>query len=228
MAIKSINYLPEIFRSDSNRKFLAATIDQLVSEADSSVRLDSYVGRQDTPTWKTGDTYVTEISTERQNYQVEAGTIVDAGQGKTSFYANYQDLLQQIAYYGGFTNDHSRLFTNQSYSFDGVFDFDKFVNFTQYLWLPDGPPEVTVTASMVDIALEYNVTRSSTSQSYQFTEFGTDRNPIITLVKGTTYKFRINQAGNPFWIQIRPGVTGTSSVASEILNRQIYGFHRRD
>ena len=224
MAIKSINYLPEIFRSDSNRKFLAATIDQLVSEADSSVRLDSYVGRRDTPTWKTGDTYVTEISTERQNYQVEAGTIVDAGQGKTSFYANYQDLLQQIAYYGGFTNDHSRLFTNQSYSFDGVFDFDKFVNFTQYLWLPDGPPEVTVTASTVDIALEYDVIRSSASQSYQFTEFGTDRNPIITLVKGTTYKFRVDQSGNPFWIQIRPGVTGTSSTTSEILNRQIYGL----
>lgn len=224
MAIKSINYLPEIFRSDSNRKFLAATMDQLISEADSSVRLDSYIGRTDAPTWKSGDTYVNEINSSRQDYQVEASTIVDAGQGQTTFYANYQDLLQQIAYYGGFTNDHSRLFTNQSYSFDGVFDYDKFVNFTQYLWLPDGPPEVTVTASTVDISLEYNVTRSSASQSYQFTEFGTDRNPIITLVKGTTYKFHVNQPGHPFWIQIRPGTTGTQGVAAEALNRQIYGL----
>jgi hypothetical protein len=224
MAIKSINYLPEIFRSDSNRKFLAATVDQLISESDPTVRLDSYVGRKNAPTWKSGDTYVTEISTERQNYQVEASTIVDSGQGKTEFYSNYQDLLQQIAYYGGFTNDHSRLFTNQSYSFDGVFDFDKFVNFTQYLWLPDGPPEVTVTASTVDISLEYNVTRSDASQSYEFTEFGTDRNPIITLVKGVNYKFRVNQPGRPFWIQIRPGITGSEGAAAEALNRQIYGL----
>ncbi len=224
MAIKSINLLPEIFRSDANRKFLNATIDQLISDNTPTVRLDSYIGRRDAVTWKSGDTYVTEPNTIRNNYQLETSVIVDAGQGKTDFYSSYQDLLNQLSFYGGLVNDHSRLFTNQSYNFDGVFDFDKFVNFTQYLWLPNGPPEVTVSANNLDIGLEYNVERSTATQSYQFTEFEQDRNPIITLVKGTRYRFRINQPGFPFWIQTRPGPTGSTSAVAESLSRTIYGL----
>lgn len=224
MSIKSINLLPEIFRSDANRKFLNATIDQLISENTPTVRLDSYIGRRDAVTWKNGDTYVAEPNTQRSNYQLETSIIVDAGQGQTDFYSSYQDLLNQISFYGGLTNDHSRLFTNQTYNFDGVFDFDKFVNFTQYLWLPNGPPEVTVSANSIDIGLEYNVERSTDTQSYQFTEFNQDRNPIITLVKGTSYRFRINQPGFPFWIQTRPGASGTTSAVAESLARNIYGL----
>ena len=224
MAIKSLNLLPQIFRSDTNRKFLSATLDQLTSEATATVQLNSYIGRRNSPTFKTGDTYVNEPSNQRQNYQLESSVVVDAGQGNTSFYASYLDLLQQIDFYGGLINDHSRLFSNQSYSFDGLFDIDKFVNFTQYLWLPNGPPEVTVSAGNLDISLEYNVVRNSSIQGYQFTEYDNDKNPIITLVKGQTYQFRINQPGKPFWIQTQPGATGTRSSAAETLNRTILGL----
>lgn len=224
MAIKSINLLPEIFRSEANRKFLNATLDQLISENTPTTRLDSYIGRQDAVTWKSGDTYVAEPTTQRANYQLETSIIVDGGQGRTDFYSSYQDLLNQISFYGGLINDHSRLFTNQTYNFDGVFDFDKFVNFTQYLWLPNGPPEVTVSANSANLGLEFNVERSTATQSYQFTEFEQDRNPIITLVKGTRYRFRINQPGFPFWIQTRPGPTGTTSPVAEALSRSIYGL----
>jgi len=224
MAIKSINLLPEIFRSESNRKFLSATLDQLISESNRTQALNSYIGRKNAPTYKVGDTYIAEPDAARQNYQLESSLVVDAGQGETDFYAGYIDLLQQIEFYGGITSDHSRLFSNQSYSFDGRFDIDKFVNFTQYLWLPNGPPEVTVTASNLDISLEYNVVRSTAVQGYQFTEFDDDKNPIVTLVKGQTYRFRIDQPGFPFWIQTQPGATGTRSTAAEILSRTILGL----
>jgi hypothetical protein len=224
MSIKSINLLPEVFRTEPNRKFLAATIDQLISEGDQSVRLDSYVGRTNAPTWKSGDTYVTEPNRDRQNYQLETSVIVDGGQGRTDFYSSYLDLLQQIAYYGGITTDHSRLFANQSYTFDGCFDIDKFVNFNNYLWLPNGPPEITITAGNLDIALEYNVVRNLNARGFQFTEYGDNRNPIITLVKGQSYKFLINQPGNPFWIQTAAGISGTLGPVAEQLNRQILGL----
>ena len=74
MTIKSVNLLPEIFRSEPNRKFLTATLDQLISE-DASQRLDSYIGRTNSPTWKVGDTYVTEPTTERQQYQLESSNV---------------------------------------------------------------------------------------------------------------------------------------------------------
>ena len=224
MSIKSINLLPEVFRTEPNRKFLAATIDQLISEGDQSVRLDSYIGRKNAPTWKSGDTYIKETNDNRQNYQLETSVIVDGGQGRTDFYGSYLDLLQQIAYYGGITTDHSRLFANQSYTFDGCFDIDKFVNFNNYLWLPNGPPEITITAGNLDIALEYTVIRNLNARGYQFTEYGDNRNPIITLVKGQSYKFLINQTGNPFWIQTAAGISGTLGPVAEQLNRQILGL----
>ena len=223
MSIKSVNLLPEIFRSESNRKFLTATLDQLVSE-DTNTRLDSYIGRTEAPTWKVGDTYVTEPTSDRQQYQLESSVIVDEGSGNISFYSSYIDTLKQIEFYGGFTNDHSRLFSNRSYSFNGLFDFDKFVNFTQYLWLPNGPPAIPLSASTVIETLDYNVVRSTATNSYQFTEFANSRNPIVTLTKGTTYKFHLNQPGHRFWIQTSPGVTGTDSVESEILKRTIFGL----
>lgn len=223
MTIKSINYLPEIFKSDTNRKFLAATMDQLVSEADTSVRLNSYIGRKNALTHQPGDTFVSEPTKARGDYQLEASTLVDVGSGQITFYASYLDLLQQIAYNGGLVNDHSRLFSTTSYNFNGLFDFDKFVNYAQYVWLPNGPPEITISASAVDPALTYVVTRSQDTQGYNFTEFGINRNPTVQLLKGTSYRFQVNQPGVPFWIQIEPGVTGSNSAAAEKVNRNIYG-----
>ena len=223
-AIKSINFLPEIFKSDANRKFLAATVDQLISEPDFK-RIDGYIGRKFAPNYRAGDKYIEEPSADRQNYQLEPSLVVqDTDSAKSVlFYSNYVDLLQKIKYYGGLTNDHSRLFQGESYNFDGMFDFDKFVNFNQYYWLPNGPPEVAVSANSNISVLDFTVVRDSTRQSYTITGYGTDVNPIVTLVKGTTYTFRLNQAGYPLWIQTAPGATGTRSSAAEVQIRSVFG-----
>ena len=223
-AIKSINFLPEIFKSDANRKFLAATVDQLISEPDFK-RIDGYIGRKFAPNYRAGDKYVEEPSADRQNYQLEPSLIVQDTDATKSvlFYSNYVDLLQKIKYYGGLTNDHSRLFQGESYNFNGMFDFDKFVNFNQYYWLPDGPPEVAVSANSNISVLDFIVVRDSTRQAYTITGYGGDVNPIVTLVKGTTYTFRLNQLGYPFWIQTAPGATGSRSSAAEVQIRSVFG-----
>ena len=221
-AIKSINLLPEIFRTDVNKKFLAATVDQLVSEPDFR-RVDGFIGRKFAPTYKSGDSYLEEPTSDRQNYQLEPSFVVQDASNNVLFYSSYLDLIQKIAHYGGITNDHSRLFENESYNFNGLFDFDKFVNFNQYYWLPDGPPEVTVSANQTTTNLSFNVVRDATRTAYTFTGYGTDPNPIITLIKGTTYRFNIGQTGNPFWIQTEPGATGTRSSEAEELSRTILG-----
>ena len=223
-AIKSINFLPEIFKSDSNKKFLAATVDQLISEPDFR-RVDGYIGRKFAPSYRPGDKYIEEPSTDRQNYQLEPSLVVQDTDSANSvlFYSNYVDLLQKIKYYGGITTNQSRLFQGESYNFDGMFDFDKFVNFNQYYWLPDGPPEVTVSANSEINVLDFNVIRDSTKQSYTITGYGTDINPTVTLVKGTTYTFKLNQPGYPFWIQTKQGATGTRSAEAEIQIRAVFG-----
>ena len=73
-ARKSINLLPEVFRTDVNEKFLSATLDQLISEP-SLKNLYGYIGRKFAPTFAQADSYITEDSDQRQNYQLEPATI---------------------------------------------------------------------------------------------------------------------------------------------------------
>lgn len=221
-SIKSINLLPEVFRTDTNKKFLAATVDQLISEPDFK-RIDNFVGRTFASTFKYGDSYVEEPSKERQDYQLEPSFVAQDQNKNVSFYSSYIDLIQKISYYGGFTNNHSRLFENESYNFNGLFDFDKFVNFSQYFWIPDGPPEVAVSANVNNDVLEFNVIRDSTQTAYTFSGANTDPNPILTLVKGNVYRFDLSQTGKKFWIQTAAGKTGTRSTEAEVLIRDVFG-----
>lgn len=222
-ATKSINFLPEVFRSDTNRKFLSATMDQLVSEPD-FIKIDGYVGRKFAPTYQVGDHYLEEPSKDRQNYQLEPSVVVQDSKKNVTFYNSYMDLLQKIRYYGGLTNNHSRLFETEAYNFDGMFDFDKFVNFNQYVWLPDGPPEVAVSAIASVNVLDFTVHRDTTQTAFTFSGFNNNPNPIITLVKGLTYTFNVVEDGNPFWIQTFPGITGSKSTEVELLDRSVYGL----
>ena len=221
-AIRTIELLPEIFRSDTNTKFLAATVDQLVSEPDFR-KIDGYIGRKFAPTYRSGDSYISEPTLDRQNYQLESSFVVEDANRDTTFYASYIDLVEKINYYGGLANNHSRLFEGESYNFDGLIDFDKFVNFHQYQWMPDGPPQVTVSANNNVTVLDYNVVRDSTQQAFTFSASGTDPNPIVTLIRGETYTFTVNQPGRPLWIQTKPGATGTQSIEAELLNRSVLG-----
>ena len=97
-AFKSHNFLPEIFRTETNKKFLGATLDQLISEPNFT-RLNGYIGRIDSPTYKNGDSYVPEANSERQNYQLEPSSVVfDPESNRVNFYAGYTDVVNKIKY----------------------------------------------------------------------------------------------------------------------------------
>jgi len=221
-AIKSINFLPQVFRTDTNQKFLNATIDQLVTPPDLR-KINAYVGRTVAPTYKSTDNYQPEPTARRQQYQLEPGAVVKDAQGNLEFFSSYIDLLQQIEHYGGNTTNHSRMFTGESYSFDGLFDFDKFVNFNQYYWLDNGPDQVEVFGSQISKSETYTVTRNTTTGAYYFTGQGQSANPTLRLAHGGTYKFIVNQPGHPFWIQTEPGTSGLKANRANTSSRDIYG-----
>lgn len=221
-AIKTIKFLPEIFQTDTNKKFLNATLDQLVSEPNFK-KINGYIGRKFAPTFKTTDSYVTEIDSARQNYQLEPSTVViNPETDKVDFYSSYIDLINKIKFYGGNVDNHSRLFSNEVYSYDGKFDFDKFVNFSQYYWIPNGPDAVTISASSVPLEYTWDVNIDPTTGAYAFSSAaGAETNPNITLAYGGKYKFNI-QSGK-FWIQAAPGVTGFDKNHPNINSRAVLG-----
>ena len=221
--IKTSNFLPELYRTQTNEKFLNATLDQLVTQPDLR-NVNGYVGRKFAPTFKSTDNYIPEPSVLRQNYQLEPSVVVkNKVTGDTEFFSSYIDLLQQVGANGGLTNNHSRLFSGESYSYDGMFNFDKFVNFNQYYWLADGPDAVQLYASGIPTEETFIVTRDPATGSYKFSTATGVENPIIQLAYGGTYKFVVNQPGFSFWIQTDPGTSGLKVNNSNMSSRNVLG-----
>lgn len=222
MTTKTLDFLPLIFQTPANQKFLNATLDQLVSQPDFK-KVNGYIGRKFAPTYRAGDNYVPEPTAERQNYQLEPSVVSLDVNGETQFFSTYTDLLQQIEYYGGITNNHTRLFDQESYSFDGKIDFDKFVNFSEYYWLPNGPDPVSVYPVAPSLYQTFNVTRNLSINSYIIAGPKGAESSEIILARGGVYEFTINQPGFNFWIQTDPGISGTKLIQPNVSTRQILG-----
>ena len=217
---KTHKFLPEIFRTDTNKKFLNATLDQLLTEPNFK-KINGYIGRKFAPTYLTTDSYVKENDTLRQNYQLEPSTVVfDSENNNVDFYSSYIDLINKIKHYGGNVSNHSRLFSNELYSYDGKFDFDKFVNFSQYYWFPDGPDPIVVSASGVPTEFTWAVTIDPITKEYKFNNGSGNQN--LTLAYGGKYTFEV-AAGGQFWIQTLPGTSGVDPQHPNTSTREILG-----
>jgi hypothetical protein len=220
---KTIQFLPEIFKTDTNKKFLNATVDQLLSEPKLK-KITGYIGRKLSPSYKSSDSYITEPNKDRQNYQLEPSLIIkNPITNKVDFATTYPDIINQIKYYGGLTDKHDRLFDSEYYTFNPKVDLDKFINFSQYYWLENGPNEVTVSSSNVPLAYTYTVTYDSVTKTYKFTDKEGIKNPSLTLARGGVYQFVINDIDNPFWIQTKTGVTGTDTNLPNYSTRDVLG-----
>jgi hypothetical protein len=220
--VNTINFLPEIFRSSTNQRFLGATLDQLTTDA-FNLPVNGYVGRTFSPTYKANDNYVPEINKIRKSYQLEPSVVIKDNNQNILFTSGYIDLLQRINTYGGLVNDHTRLFTCETYNYDGRFEYDKFVNYNKYYWLPDGPPSVTVTAGSTPYSANYVVTRNIANGGYTFSNLSGHPDPQLTLARGGSYTFQINQPGYRFWIQTQPGTSGLSTNQPTRSTREVFG-----
>lgn len=221
--IKTHQFLPEIFQTETNKKFLNATLDQLVNEP-ALKKINGYIGRKLAPSYKTTDSYIEETSTDRQNYQLEPSLIIkNSVTDEIEFATTYPDIINKIKYYGGLTDKHSRLFDNEYYTYNPKIDLDKFVNFSQYYWLVNGPNPVTISAVGVPLQQTFTVTYNATTGTYEFSGYGKTPNPTITLARGGVYDFVINEPGNEFFIQSKPGVLGVDPDLPNLSTRQLLG-----
>ena len=218
----TIDFLPSVFQSTTNQRFLGATMDQLASDA-INVDVNGYIGRTFAPTYKAGDNYVPELNAKRTNYQLEASVVVTDNDKNVQFNAGYIDLLNSINVNNGLTNNHQRLFSAEKYNYDGHFDYDKFVNYYNYYWLPNGPASVGVSANDTPYQADYTVTRNSAIGGYVFSGLGAHPNLPLTLARGGTYTFTLNQPGFPFWIQTESGTSGTDMNVPTLSTREIFG-----
>ena len=199
---KVSSFLPRFYRSDSNKKFTQATLDQLVQPGTVD-KLNGFVGRQNAKASTGKDIFIKEISDQRQNYQLEPGMVIKDDLDNVTFFKDYIDYINQIDVFSGNVKNHARLNKQEFYSWDPHIEWDKFVNFQNYYWLPYGPDVIAIAGQQQAIESTYTVVVESQGDSlqYVFSPNGLTRNPTIKLFKGQTYKFEINSPGNPFSIK---------------------------
>jgi hypothetical protein len=197
---KSVNLLPVLFKTDKNSKFLAGTLDQLIQPPQLK-RVDGWVGSKITPTFNIAvDNYLTSNSKLRQDYQVEPALVVTNDLLKVTKTTSYDDLINQLAFEGANVSKLDRLFDPKFYSYDPHIDWDKFINFEKYYWLPNGPDAVVITDKKKEIVSTYSVTDTADGNYFVFSPDGLTPIPQITLYRGVTYKFNINSS-KTFWIK---------------------------
>jgi hypothetical protein len=217
---RTVDLLPEIFRTDTNRKFLGATLDQLTQEPN-LIRTQGYVGRRVGPGVNPADNYVVESTAARTDYQLEPGVIFLQPETTRAIDAiTYPGMLDALNLQGADTTRQDRLFKSQYYSWDPFCDLDKFVNYNQYYWLPAGPDSVDIFGTPIALTDSWEITRIDTG--YTFSDIAGE-NPVLTLVRGGNYTFDVNQPGNNFWIQAAPGINGKMPYANNISSRDVLG-----
>ena len=195
--------LPRYFRTDANKKFIGSTLDQLTSPGVVE-KLNGFVGSREAKANEITDNYISDINTDRENYQLEPYTVIEDDLGNVEFNADYVDLLGQISGFGGTTTNHDKLFAQEFYAWNPHIDFDKFTNFREYYWLPNGPQEVPVRGTGIDVVSTYQVRLEydGGDAAFVFTPDGVTRNKILTLYRGQTYRFEVYTPGHPFGIAL--------------------------
>lgn len=221
--IRTLNFLPDIFKTPANTQFLQATLDQLVDQPN-LMKIEGYVGSKFGYGIDATKKYVVEPTKTRVNYQLDPGvTFLKQNSSTAQDFISYPGIIDALALQGGVTDNNDRLFTGQFYSWDSFTDLDKLINFNQYYWLPAGLPQVTVAVSSVFDALSYVVIDNS--NGYNIASEGSSvsaTNPTITLLRGGVYTFAVNQPSQ-FWIQGEPGVTGFSKTQPNLQTRDVLG-----
>jgi hypothetical protein len=189
--VRSVDFLPEIFQTPVNKQFLAATLDQLIQEP-AFKKSQGFIGRRVGPGVNANDGYVIEPTKTRTNYQLEPG-VVQVNPTNTHQVVDaitYPGINDALSVEGAEVTNPSSLYKSDYYTWDPFVDFDKYINYAQYYWLPFGPLPVAVTSGGIPLTNDYAVTRNN--GYYTFSGIN-GNNPNITLARGGSYNFNVAQ-----------------------------------
>jgi len=217
--IRSEDFLPEIFQTPANKQLLRSTLDQLTQNPKLKPT-EGYIGRKIGPGVTASDSYVLEPTQTRTDYQLEPGVVQLKTDTSTVENAiTYPGIIDSLQMQGANVTRDDRLLQSEHYSFDPMVDFDKFVNFGQYYWVPAGPNSVDVFSNGVPTTDTFDVTYND---GYNFSgEAGSL--PTLTLVREGNYVFDVNTGGRNFWIQSVPGTSGVLPQQANQSSRDVLG-----
>ena len=193
----SLSFLPRYFRTSTNQKFLNATVDQMISEGDVE-KVTAFIGRKSFEPYRPADKYLEGATKQREDYQFEPAVIIKDVLDNITFFKDYPDYINQLSFFNTGDTDHSKVNSQEFYAWNPHIDWDKFVNYRDYYWLPLGPTSIPIAGQSSNITSTYTVSivDDGNNRAYLFSPDGLTRNPTLRLYRGQTYKFEVNCPGN--------------------------------
>jgi len=148
MADKKYKDLPSNIQTTTVKNFFESTVEQLFSKANVE-NMSAYIGRKEYDDYTPGeDVYIPQDTPNREKYSLEpVVNSVDQLTGRSSNLMFYDDFLNVLKSYGVDTQNQNNLFNSNFYSLLPPIDEDKFVNFQEYFWSPEGPQAIVVSGT---------------------------------------------------------------------------------
>ena len=196
---KTVELLPNVFQTETNDKFMSAVVDPLVQPGKLQ-KLSGYVGRRFGKTFTGRDVYLDSDQTLRSRYQLEPGVVVKDLSGNVEKFYDFLDFKNQLKFFGNTSERDDISCAQEHHSWNPPKQCDRFVNYREYYWVPEGPPPVAVSGNAPTVISEYSV-NLGTQASFILTPDGYTNNPTITLYRGQTYKFKVNVPDEGFVIR---------------------------
>lgn len=148
---KSLDLLPEYFKTDKNSKFLSSVVDPLIQSPDIE-RIDGYIGSKLVPNFDANkDFYIQSTSYLKDSYSLEPALVIKNDNSEVTDVIALDDLINEIKVQGGINTNLDRLFRSKFYSYDPPIDWDKLINYSEYFWLAAGPDAILIDNTSTNI-----------------------------------------------------------------------------
>jgi hypothetical protein len=176
------DFLPNIFKTPTNKKFLGSTLENLFSSGTTET-LDTYWGKISGSVFDyNSDNFNQETVPLRDNYQFAPG--LKSNVDDTDLVASYINTIKSLSSRGYRVEDMDKLMADRDYILDLPINHDMFVNYLNYHWIVGEIPicEIEPTsANPIDID---DIVRLNSYTTPILTN-----NKTITFVNGIRVKF---------------------------------------
>ena len=167
---KTVELLPKVFQTETNDKFMSAVVDPLVQPGKLQ-KTTGYVGRRFGKTFTGRDVYLDSDETLRSRYQLEPGVVVKDETGNVEKFYDFLDFKNQLKFFGNTSERDDISCAQEHHSWNPPKQCDRFVNYREYYWVPEGPPPVAVLGNSPTVVSEYSV-NLGTQSSFVLTPDG--------------------------------------------------------
>lgn len=131
---KVFSKLPDVFKTDIQRKFFDATVEQAFSKRQIE-KINGYIGRRDSGNFDPkNDYYKPELNKNRTRYQLEP--VVNTSVQGDQVYSFYYDFVNYLRLNNS-NLDENLSFSSTYASFSPPINIDMFINYQNYYWVPD-------------------------------------------------------------------------------------------